>query len=1304
MATIILSAAGFALGASTGGSILGLSLATIGRAAGAVLGRSIDERLLGSGSAPVETGRVDRFRLTGASEGAPLAQVHGRMRIGGQVIWATRFLESSETSGGGKGGPRQAKTVSYSYSVSLALALCAGEITRVGRVWADGVEVARDSLNMRVYLGSETQLPDPKMEAVEGAGQVPAYRGMAYVVMEDLALAQFGNRVPQFSFEVFRPAAKATDAAAGDLARLIKGVALIPGTGEYALATTPVFLSREYGEQQSMNVNTASGKTDFAVAIEALDEELPECQSVSLVVSWFGNDLRAGQCSVRPKVEQNTADAAAMPWSVAGRGRSAAQLVPRIADRPVYGGTPTDVSVIEAVARMRSLGKDVMFYPFILMDQLAGNTLPDPWTGGLGQPPLPWRGRITTVAAPGRVGSTDGTAAAAAEVATFFGAAQPAHFTRTATGVVYSGPAEWSLRRFILHYANLCVVAGGVKAFCIGSEMRGLTQIRGAGGSFPAVAAFRVLAAEVKAIVGPSCKVGYAADWSEYSGYQPEGTGDKLFHLDPLWADPAIDFIGIDNYMPLSDWRDALVHADSGFGSIYNLDYLTGNVAGGEGFDWYYHSPEARAAQIRTPISDGLGEPWIYRYKDIKSWWSNQHFNRVGGVRALTASPWVPQSKPVWFTEFGCAAIDKGANEPNKFLDPKSSESALPHYSNGLRDDFMQMQYIRAVHRHFANPVANPLSGEYAGRMVDMARAHVWAWDARPFPAFPANSALWSDGANYARGHWLNGRSTSRSLASLVEEICAKAGVSAVDTARLYGLVRGYRLDDTDTARAALQPLMVAYGFDAVERDGVLHFITRTGVPDVTVDPSLMAMDEEMATSLDRTRASTAEVAGRVQIGFVDAEADYEVRASEAIFPDEATVGVSKTELPLALTRSEGLGIAERWLAEARVARDTASFALPPSAMGVGAGHVVRITTGGRDDYYRVDRVDQAAFQKIEAVRVEPEVYRQHETAEDSAGQRPFVSAVPVEVVFLDLPLIKGSEVPHAPYVAMTARPWPGSVALYQAAQDSDYALSKIVPVPAVIGTTMSPLFKASPGLYDRGPLLRVRLVRAALSSVSLAQILAGANVAAVGDGLTDAWEVFQFADVTLVSPNVFDIGMRLRGQAGSDGVMPPDWPVGSRFVLMNGAVSQIELAANARGVAQHFRYGAAQRAIDDPTYRYRVQAFAGVGLRPYAVCHLKVAGDGAGGLSFGWIRRTRVDGDFWGAQEVPLGETVESYVVRVRQGTVIKREVTVTAPTWTYGAGLRALDALLGAYVVEVAQVSDRFGTGPFRAVTLGV
>lgn len=105
MATIVLSSIGFAAGASVGGAVLGLSSAVIGRAIGATLGRVLDQRLMGAGSDPVETGRVDRFRLTGASEGTSVAQVYGRMRIGGQVIWASQFQESSVTTGGGKGGP-----------------------------------------------------------------------------------------------------------------------------------------------------------------------------------------------------------------------------------------------------------------------------------------------------------------------------------------------------------------------------------------------------------------------------------------------------------------------------------------------------------------------------------------------------------------------------------------------------------------------------------------------------------------------------------------------------------------------------------------------------------------------------------------------------------------------------------------------------------------------------------------------------------------------------------------------------------------------------------------------------------------------------------------------------------------------------------------------------------------------------------------------------------------------------------------------------------------------------------------------
>lgn len=83
MATLVLSAAGAALGSSLGGSVLGLSMSAVGRFAGASLGRAIDQRVLGGGAQSIETGRLDRLRLSTAGEGQPIPQIFGRMRVGG---------------------------------------------------------------------------------------------------------------------------------------------------------------------------------------------------------------------------------------------------------------------------------------------------------------------------------------------------------------------------------------------------------------------------------------------------------------------------------------------------------------------------------------------------------------------------------------------------------------------------------------------------------------------------------------------------------------------------------------------------------------------------------------------------------------------------------------------------------------------------------------------------------------------------------------------------------------------------------------------------------------------------------------------------------------------------------------------------------------------------------------------------------------------------------------------------------------------------------------------------------------------
>lgn len=948
---------------------------------------------------------------------------------------------------------------------------------------------------------------------------------------------------------------------------------------------------------------------------------------------------------------------------------------------------------------MSALGQKVMFYPFILMEQVSGNGLTDPWTGASDQPALPWRGRITTSLAPGQSGSPDGTASASAEVDAFFGTATAAEFSVGPGSVDYTGSDGFSYRRFILHYAHLCAMAGGVDAFCIGSEMRGLTQIRGAGNSFPAVAQMRALAADVRSILGPEVKVGYAADWSEYFGYHPQdGSGDVFFHLDPLWADPAIDFVGIDNYMPLSDWRDGWNHADATFGSVHNLSYIKENIAGGEGFDWYYPSPQAEAAQLRKPITDGaFGEPWVFRYKDLKSWWSEPHHNRIGGERQAASTDWVPESKPLWFTELGCAAVDKATNQPNKFLDPKSSESSLPKFSSGARDDLIQMQYLRAMSEYWGDPENNPMSASYGGSMVATDRMYVWAWDARPYPFFPGNSELWSDGDNYARGHWLNGRVTSRALGGLIAEVCARAGCGPVDVSGVRGLVRGYFLDGSETPRAALQPLLLAFGIDAIERDGTLIFQNRDGLPTQSLVEANLARGESEVL-LTRTRTPEAESAGRVRLSFVEADGDYETRSTEGIFPDEATTSVAQSELPLALTRGEARSIVERWLAEARVAREAVAFAVPPSST-LAAGDVVEI----EGDSLRIDRVEDDGVKLMEAVRVERGVYQSYVTEDVATVPPPVTVPLPVWSLMMDLPLLTGSELPEAPWIAATSEPWPGVVSVYSSLDGQTWSYEAELGRRAIIGTTLTALGAGQTGVPMRGAGVDLRLAYGALGSIDDLAFLAGGNVAAISDG-SGLWEVLQFRDAELVDEDTWRLSHLLRGQQGTETVMPSVWPSGSTIVVIDASLLQIPVPTSLRGITRRYRIGPASRPVNDGSYVELTHAAGALGLKPFAPVHLRATPDGAGGHEFSWVRRTRIGGDTWDLADVPLGEAFEAYRCRIRKNGAVVREEQVSSASWNYDAAARATDAVSLPFTVEISQISDLYGPGSEARMTVNV
>ena len=145
----------------------------------------------------------------------------------------------------------------------------------------------------------------------------------------------------------------------------------------------------ETGEPyNAYNRHTSIALTDWEASLDELQMLCPNLETVSLVVTWYGTDLRAGECDVLPGVTHLFN----VPWSVAGKQRHEAHLVSQVDGRAAFGGTPTDASILRAIADLKLRGLKIFFNPFLMMDIMAENALP--WTvDGAGQPriSLAWR-------------------------------------------------------------------------------------------------------------------------------------------------------------------------------------------------------------------------------------------------------------------------------------------------------------------------------------------------------------------------------------------------------------------------------------------------------------------------------------------------------------------------------------------------------------------------------------------------------------------------------------------------------------------------------------------------------------------------------------------------------------------------------------------------------------------------------------------------------------------------------------------------------------------------------------------------
>jgi uncharacterized protein (TIGR02217 family) len=616
----------------------------------------------------------------------------------------------------------------------------------------------------------------------------------------------------------------------------IIGVNLLPSTGEFTYDTV-AFLGQRVTETSLTSINRyANGgplagtgsTTDYTIALDNLQAEFPGCTTVALVVSWFGNSTDITACQLYPSTTYiggafQQASGAADEWRCSGLTQSSSGLIaiPQVGGAFIYGGTPSDQSIVRCMRDLKSRGLRVVFYPFILMTA-SGE---------------PWRGRIT-------YNGTDISSAATTAVDNFLGSAATSQFTPDTTNltVAYAGSStDYTYRRMILHYANLCVVAGGVDLFLLGSELRGLETIRGpawtpAGTTgtdgkvtwdYPFVAGLTQLADDVRSVfdgagltkdlTGLHNLISYSADWSVWMGYQHPSANGQWPHLDQLYGHGNIDLVAFDNYLPLSDWTTAAGGLDAqywldpapagawppgsatfnGLGltgqpTIYDTTYLKASIEGGQYFNWYYNDstnlgigldPNGTDLRVSVPQGDRLTQSrnayaanqQLLANKQLRWWWNNPHqavYDDGDGTGWSPHGPfteWVPQSKSITFAEYGYPACDRGTNQPNVFYDPASTESATPYWSiwdpsasvagsyAPRRDDELQLLALQAIYEYWVTD-GNNVTSSGGVPMIQTAFMSAWNWDARPFPTFPQMTAVWGDVGDWPAGNWVGGK------------------------------------------------------------------------------------------------------------------------------------------------------------------------------------------------------------------------------------------------------------------------------------------------------------------------------------------------------------------------------------------------------------------------------------------------------------------------------------------------------------------------------------------------------------------
>ena len=544
-------------------------------------------------------------------------------------------------------------------------------------------------------------------------------------------------------------------------------------------------------------------------------------------------------------------------------------------------------------------------------------------------------------------------------------------------------------------------------------------------------------------------------------------------------------------------------------------------------------------------------------------------------------------------------------------------------------------------------------------------------------------------------------------LYEIVGDQSDRAGldVSEYDVTDLTPEVRGYVFGKQADCRAAIQPLMQGFFFDATERAGVVTFVRRGKPSTLTIPTDDLAArtdGSEPPANIEIKRTQEVDLPALLNVTYFDPDFDYQQGSQQARRQVTQSQSRSDIELPIVFTASEARAVAWILLLSSWLERESFTVRLPRKYLDSEPTDVVtaglymmrfgRKTDGGN------------GIVQFEGVRTSEAVYVAAPTAVGGSGGGPSTPPISqgTQLFLLAIPLISDGDDGTAFYAAMAGAvddTWRGA-SLYRSADNgATWAQVASLGIPSTIGTAGTALPDFGGGnVFDEASEATITIGPGGgeLASSDRAGLMQGANKALLGK------EIIQFRSAVLTAPGVYKLSGFLRGRRGTDRFIG-EHVDGETFILLS-TVTPVLDPVSYRGQALQYKavtFGSNLSAA--PTYTF---TDTGSTLQPYSPVHLAGGINHSNDIIINWTRRTRIGGQWVNFSDVPLSEASEEYVLQVWDATytVCARVVTgLTSPTFTYTAAMQTTDFGADQQVVyvTVAQIGS-YGAGVQAAAAI--